>query len=145
MREVTSPHHTSSKERQSHGQALVRWATGNRLTNRQHKLSPITPPSPLWNGGIFRSRPDIRVDVSPLAVPISGGSGRVSSCKTLDIIYDFCFSSTSVIMVDVRFELPTSSASHFDGGINPVSLPSPSSSLRLIVRCMHCISFPTAS
>ena len=41
--------------------ALVRLDTGKRLTNRLPKLSLVTP----WNGGTFRSRPDIRVDVSP--------------------------------------------------------------------------------
>ena len=43
--------------------ALVRWTTGKRLTDCLLKLSLITFPP--WNGGIFRSRPDIRDDVSP--------------------------------------------------------------------------------
>ena len=46
--------------------ALVRWATGKRLTNRQPTLSPITLLP--WNDQIFRSRPDIRVDLSPTRV-----------------------------------------------------------------------------
>ena len=46
----------------------MQWATDKRLTNRppkQCKRCLITSPVPPLNGRIFRSRPDIRVDVSP--------------------------------------------------------------------------------
>ena len=56
--------------------ALVRWATGKRLTNRLPKLSLITFPP--WNGGSFRSRPDTRVDVSPTRGFIFWGSRESS-------------------------------------------------------------------
>ena len=46
--------------------ALVRWATGKRVPNRPlPKLSLITLHNtpPPWNGGMFKFRPNIRVDV----------------------------------------------------------------------------------
>ena len=47
-------------------EALVLWATGERLTNHLPKLilTALYNPLPPSNGGMFRSRPDIRVDVS---------------------------------------------------------------------------------
>lgn len=53
---------------------VVCWTTGRRLTNQVPKLSLITTLLP-WNRGIFRSGPDIQIDVPPARgiYPISRG------------------------------------------------------------------------
>ena len=55
--------------------ALVRWATGKRLTNRLPKLSLITLPPPL-NSGILGLRMGPYVPTSKFCT-ISGDPGRV--------------------------------------------------------------------
>ena len=98
---------------------IVRSATGKRLTIPRPKLSHITPPPP-WNGGIFRSRPDtriyIRVDVSPSdsRFQFLGAQGGYFSDSSHEEIR---YSSETILMVDVRFELTTSSSSPFDDDV----------------------------
>ena len=62
--------------------ALVRWATGNRLTNRLPKLSLITLSPPL-NSGILGLRMGLYVLTSKFFT-ISGDPGRVI-CQVLDM------------------------------------------------------------
>ena len=88
--------------------ALVRWATGKRLTYRLPKLS-LTTLSP-WSGGMSRSRPDTRVDVSPTRGFNSWGP-RESIYQILDMRKLTFLQQTSVFMVVVRFDFTTSSSS----------------------------------
>ena len=64
-------HHPSSLSPSSciityyhHVKALVGWVTSKKVNQSPTQTKLYNPPPPL-NGGIFRSRPDVRVDVSP--------------------------------------------------------------------------------
>ena len=51
--------------RRHNAKAIIWCAIGKRLTNRLPKLSLTYNTLPTWNGGMFRSRRDKRVDVLP--------------------------------------------------------------------------------
>ena len=91
------------------------WSKVN-LTNRLPKLSLVKLGTlPPWNGGIFRSRPDIRVDVSSTR-GFNFWGPRESIYRILDM-KNIVFSLESVFMVDVRFEPTTNSSNPFDDAI----------------------------
>ena len=101
--------------------ALVRWATGEWLTNRLPKLSLITLSPPL-NRGILGLRmgpyvPTPRFFFYNLWGPRESDSS--GSCHE-----ETHFSSESVFMVDVRFELTTNDPWSVDDdiceGISPL-------------------------
>ena len=93
--------------------ALVRWATGKRLTNRLPKLSLITLSPPL-NSGILGLRMGLDVP-TPRFFTFSGDPGRVIY-QDLDM-RKYTFSLKSVFMVDVRFELMTNDPCPADDAI----------------------------
>ena len=94
--------------------ALVRWATGKRLTNSVPKLSLITLSPPL-NSGILGLRMGPYVP-TPKFFTISGDPGTVIY-QILDIHEEINFSLNSVFMVDVRFELTTNEPCPADDAI----------------------------
>ena len=88
--------------------ALVRWATGERLTNRLPKLSLITLSPPL-NSGILGGRTCLLRGSF-----LWGPRESDSSDSRLEEIH---FSLKSVFMVDVRFELTTNDPCSVDDAI----------------------------
>ena len=89
-------------------------ATGKTLTDHLPTLKPYNA-LPHWNGGIFRSRPDIRIGVSPTRGSNFWGP-RESIHQILDM-EEIHFSLKRVFVVDVIFGLATSSSSPFDDAI----------------------------
>ena len=81
--------------------ALVRWATGKRLTNRLPKLSLITLSPPL-NSGILGLRMGPYVPTPKFFDHLWGPRESDSSDSLHEEIR---FSLKSVFMVDVKFEL----------------------------------------
>ena len=97
--------------------ALVRWATGKRLTKRLPKLSLISLSPPL-NSGILGLRMGPCVPTTRFFT-ISGDSRSVIY-QILDM-RKFTFPFNSVFMVDVRFELTTNDPWSVDDAIVAVS------------------------
>ena len=93
--------------------ALVRWATGERLTSRPPKLSLITLSPPL-NGGILGLRMGLYVPTPKLFYNLWGPRESASSDSRHEEIR---FSLKSVFMVDVRFELTTNDPWSVDDAI----------------------------
>ena len=83
--------------------ALVRWATGERLSNRLPKLSLITLSPPL-NSGILGLRMGLYVPTPKFFYNLWGPRESDLSDSRHEEIR---FSLKSVFMVDVRFELTT--------------------------------------
>ena len=93
--------------------ALVRWATGERLTNRLPKLSLITL-SPPFNSGILGLRMGLYVPTPKFFHNLWGPRESDLSDSRHEEIR---FSLKSVFMVDVRFRLTTNDPWSVDDAI----------------------------
>ena len=93
--------------------ALVRWVTGERLTNRLPELSLITLSPPL-NSGILGLRMGPYVPTPKFFYNLCGPRESDSSDSWHEEMH---FSLKSVFMVDVRFEATTNDPWSVDDAI----------------------------